>query len=197
MSVTSPEADTLTAIRRAAARLFYEHGYNATTLRQIAADAGLKVGSLYYHIASKESLLLDIMCGALDDLHRDVLETIAAHVGEVDRLMVAVESHIRFHAERGPEVFVGNTELRALSNAGRRVVVAKREGYEQFMLGLVEAVVAAGEADSIDPRVHLYSLFAHAAHVAGWFRGEGRIGVADLGRAYAELALRGLGITKH
>lgn len=197
MTIVSAESGTLAGIRAAAVRLFAEQGYDATTLRQIAAAAGLKVGSLYYHIESKETLLLDIMCGVLDDLHRDVHEAAAAEAGGVERLRAAVEAHIRFHAERGPEVFVGNTELRALSEPARAVVVAKREAYEGLMLGLIVDVIARGGADAnaIDPRVHLYSLFAHAAHVAGWFRMEGRMDVADVAREYSELALRGLGAT--
>jgi AcrR family transcriptional regulator len=48
---------TRTAIVAAALRLFRETGYEATTMRAIARDAGVSLGSAYYYFGSKEELL--------------------------------------------------------------------------------------------------------------------------------------------
>ncbi|GAB2756337.1 TetR/AcrR family transcriptional regulator [Sinomonas soli] len=189
---TAPKA--MAGIRDAAVRLFFEQGYEATTLRQIASAAGLKVGSLYYHITGKEALLADLMVQVLDDLMAGVRSAAEAESTPAGRLRSAVGAHIRFHAERAHEVFVGNTELRSLSGEARALVVAKREAYEEFFGQLIDDAAASGGADLIDPRVHLYSLMAQAAHVAGWYRSQGRMDLDSLGRAYSELALRGLGV---
>jgi AcrR family transcriptional regulator len=50
-------ARTRTAIIEAALRLFRENGYEATTMRAIAAEAGVSVGNAYYYFASKEHLI--------------------------------------------------------------------------------------------------------------------------------------------
>jgi TetR/AcrR family transcriptional regulator, cholesterol catabolism regulator len=62
------ERSSADVIRTEAAKLFFERGYDATSLRQVAAASGLRVGSLYNHIDSKEHLLLQIMGGIMDDL---------------------------------------------------------------------------------------------------------------------------------
>ena len=49
-----------------AAALFLERGYAATSLRGIAAAAGMKAGSLYYHFESKEALFQAILRRGLD-----------------------------------------------------------------------------------------------------------------------------------
>ena len=41
----------------AAAKLFKEKGYHATTIQDVADEVGMLKGSLYYHIKSKEELL--------------------------------------------------------------------------------------------------------------------------------------------
>ena len=41
----------------AALRLFHEHGWRATTMRAIAAEAGVSLGNAYYYFASKETLI--------------------------------------------------------------------------------------------------------------------------------------------
>jgi AcrR family transcriptional regulator len=43
-------------IIKAASALFIEKGYQNTTMREIADASGLNVGTLYYHVQSKESI---------------------------------------------------------------------------------------------------------------------------------------------
>ena len=47
---------TRLAIEDAAVELFMEHGYHATSMRQIAEQAGLSLGGIYNHFASKEEI---------------------------------------------------------------------------------------------------------------------------------------------
>ena len=56
--VSAPKsARTRSAIIDAALSLFREKGYEATTMRAIAAEAGVSVGNAYYYFASKEHLI--------------------------------------------------------------------------------------------------------------------------------------------
>ena len=56
--MTPPKSErTRAAIIDAALRLFREQGYDATTMRAIAAEAGVSVGNAYYYFASKEELI--------------------------------------------------------------------------------------------------------------------------------------------
>jgi len=52
---------TRAAIEDAAVELFMEHGYHATSMRQIAERAGLALGGIYNHFASKEELFEGII----------------------------------------------------------------------------------------------------------------------------------------
>jgi AcrR family transcriptional regulator len=54
----TPRAEqTRTAITEAALRLFRENGYEATTMRAIAQQAGVSTGNAYYYFGSKEELV--------------------------------------------------------------------------------------------------------------------------------------------
>jgi len=55
--LTSRAGQTRSAIVTAALRLFRENGYDATTMRAIAAEAGVSTGNAYYYFASKEELI--------------------------------------------------------------------------------------------------------------------------------------------
>lgn len=47
---------TRLAVEEAAIELFLEHGYHATSMRQIAEHAGLALGGIYNHFAGKEEI---------------------------------------------------------------------------------------------------------------------------------------------
>jgi AcrR family transcriptional regulator len=53
---------------RLAAELFAEKGFQATTVRNIADEAGILSGSLYHHFDSKESIVDEILSGFFEDV---------------------------------------------------------------------------------------------------------------------------------
>jgi len=61
----------------AAAQLFTEQGYAATSTRAIAESVGVKQASLYYHFASKEQILVDLLLATVQP-SLDAAERLAA-----------------------------------------------------------------------------------------------------------------------
>jgi len=55
-------------------RLFREKGFEATTMRDIAADAGMSLGAFYYYYPSKDSIVLDYYRQVQDEHARRVAE---------------------------------------------------------------------------------------------------------------------------
>ena len=192
--VATTERRTAQAIREEAAKLFFERGYDGTSLRQVASAVGLMVGSLYNHIDSKEHLLLQIMGGIIDDLLASARKAVEIEGDAVVKLQAALDAHLRFHAERAQEVFIGNAELRSLSDDARDVVIAKRHEYELFMQELIEEAGRAGLAEVIDSRIHVYSFVAQATHIASWFKPGGRMSLDEIVSVYTKLALRELNV---
>jgi AcrR family transcriptional regulator len=56
-ALTPRAGQTRAAIIEAALRLFRETGYEATTMRAIAREAGVSTGNAYYYFGSKEDLI--------------------------------------------------------------------------------------------------------------------------------------------
>ena len=53
--------ETRETLLKLAARTFGEQGYSATTMRNIAEQSGIEAASIYYHFASKEELVDEVM----------------------------------------------------------------------------------------------------------------------------------------
>ncbi len=71
---------TRIAIEEAAYELFLEQGYSATSMRQVAERAGLAVGGIYNHFASKDAIFEAI----IHDKHpyKQILALVSAVPGE-------------------------------------------------------------------------------------------------------------------
>src|SRR3954465_14417789 len=105
---------TLEAIRRAGLRLIFEHGYAGMSLRDLAAEVGIQVGSLYNHISTKQELLFDLVQDHVNELLRQLDRALDGKQGSEEKLRAFVVFHVTYHMSRKREVFIANSELRSL-----------------------------------------------------------------------------------
>src|SRR5207249_9057824 len=80
----------------------------------------------------------------LDDLLDGLRRAVAAADGAESQLRAAVRFHVVFHARRRQEAFVSHSELRSLTPANLRRVIAKRDQYEDVFRGLLTAGIRGG-----------------------------------------------------
>lgn len=59
------EPDTRQRILEVAAKLFAQHGYDGTSVRDIAKELGIANPSIYYHFKSKADLLVELLAEPL------------------------------------------------------------------------------------------------------------------------------------
>ena len=116
---------TRLAIEDAAVELFMEHGYHATSMRQIAEHAGLALGGIYNHFASKDELFEAIII----DKHpyKKILPAILAAEGETveDFLQSAVKITLN---ELGTEpLFIKLMFIEIVEFNGRHGAIMLRE----------------------------------------------------------------------
>jgi len=96
--VAAPSDDrTRQQILNAAARLIREQGYAVTTLRQIAEAAGIQAGSIYYHFASKEDLLVEVLDTGMRmvaDAVRERVDALPPGAPSRDKIAAAIHGHL-------------------------------------------------------------------------------------------------------
>lgn len=90
-----PRVDNrLPRILDAAARLIRQRGYQAATMREIAAAAGMLAGSLYYHFASKEELLAAVYAEGVRRISVPVAEVLELGLEPWDALEAVCAAHL-------------------------------------------------------------------------------------------------------
>ena len=83
--------DTRRRIYEAALELFREQGFEQTTMRDIAAKAGVALGGAYYYFSSKEAIVLAFYHDMQENSHEATLEAMAGHKKLKDRIRVVME----------------------------------------------------------------------------------------------------------
>lgn len=178
-------------IRAVALDQFYKHGFQATTLRDIASRVGIQVGSLYNHIKSKGDLLYDIMETIMLALLEDQRH-VAQERDVVERMRLLVYHHVRFHGERAKEVFIGNSELRSLNRTQRARIVGLRHEYEEMFQNELEDGIRQGKFLPVDVQVTAFGIIAMTTWVSSWYSARGRLSLEEIAEIYSDMVLRGI-----
>jgi AcrR family transcriptional regulator len=185
----SPRYDDLVEL---STRLFSEHGYDATTVRMIADAMGVKSGSLYSHIDSKNEVLVRIVMSVAEDFF-DGAKAASTSAGDAaDRLRAMCRAHIEVLDRRQDAVRVYYDEWRKLDPRSRRRIVKLRADYESCFVGVIEQGVAAGAFRVVDVRAAVLVILSACNWTYQWYSRDGQWKPADIADRYIDVIVNGL-----
>ncbi|WP_299818897.1 TetR/AcrR family transcriptional regulator [uncultured Roseibium sp.] len=177
--------ETAERVRKAALKRFAASGYAAVSMREIAADVGVRPGALYNHFPTKQDILKDLMLSHMADLLA-AWET-SDLSPDMDPLERFVRFHIRYHLERTDEVFISYMELRNLEPVNFRIVETERRRYEALLTDILENGRTAGRYAVEDPKVTTRAIIAMLTGIPAWYREGGRLSERDIEELYLDL----------
>ncbi|TAK50282.1 MAG: TetR/AcrR family transcriptional regulator [Xanthobacteraceae bacterium] len=187
-------AATLKAIRQAGLKLMAQHGYEAMSLRHLAAEVGIQAGSLYNHIATKQELLVGLIRAHMEELIRALDAALDGHDDPADRLRAFVAFHVGTHLLKRQEVYVSTFELRALERTNYAKVVRLRRRYEQRLTRILDDGKARRRFVFDDTRVTAYAILAMLTGVCTWYRPKGRLSRQAIIDIHTRLVMKGVGV---
>jgi len=183
---------TLEAIRKAGVRLIFERGYEAMSLRQLAAEVGIQAGSLYNHISTKQDLLFDLVQDHINDLLRELDLALEGKADPVEKLRAFVAFHVSYHMTRKREVFIANSELRSLEAKNYDAVVALRGASERRLAEILTEGVTEGVFEVVDIQVATFAIISLLTGLCTWYRPGGRLTRDAIIAAHEKLVLSGV-----
>lgn len=189
----SPPADPRRVdMYRTAAQIFRDHGFDATSVSDVARALGLTKAGLYHHFESKEALLFEILMFGLDAVRDEVLSPVAQIRDPEERLRQLILRHARIITRgRGAVAHIGD-EVRALPPATRRRVEQRMRVYLDLILRTLDELKAAGRLQPVDRTIAAFSVIGMILWLPRWFRQNGRLTQEQVAAGIARIALRGL-----
>ncbi|MEV5848552.1 TetR/AcrR family transcriptional regulator [Streptomyces sp. NPDC051985] len=188
-----PRDERRAEVLEAATQIFYEKGYEASALRDIADRVGMLKGSLYYYFQSKEDLLFQVISA----VHREGLAVIrerAALPGDpLQRLENVIAGHVEHTCRNLVATAVFLHELSALPTERRQEILGTEHAYQGVFRGLIDQAQGEGLARAdLDPRLAALSVLGSTNWVYRWYRPGGEFTPEQIGAQLAELAIRGV-----
>jgi AcrR family transcriptional regulator len=181
---------TEAAIRDAAVQLIARHGYEAVTMRQLAAEVGVQAAALYRYFPNKEDLLHTLMREHMELLASTWENARPDNDDPVARLTAFVANHIRFHVERRHATHVSNMELRSLSRDNLTNILKLRTAYEKELRIILRDGADAGVLEVDDTGLTAMAIIQMITGVIVWFRPDERLSVDEVTATYLAMTMR-------
>lgn len=175
----------------AAARLFAERGYQATSMSDLTEATGLAAGGLYHYIGSKEQLLIRICDELLEPLLEEARAIVvreappAQHLHELLRAWLA---HIERHRHH---MLVFAQERHVIEREPQwREVRRQRKAFEAILDGVLARGEMSGAMAFADRGLTLRALLGMVNHTPQWLRPRGRLSAEQIADGYCDLIMR-------
>jgi TetR/AcrR family transcriptional regulator, cholesterol catabolism regulator len=178
------------AVVDAAARVFAERGYHATTVAALLDATGLTAGALYHYVRTRDDLLLAICDELMDPLlerARSILDADGDPPAQLRELLHAWLAHVERHLDH---MRVFHQERHVIEREPRwQEVRAKRLEFERIVDAVLARAETAGAIDVPDRRLALLALLGMVNYTATWLRPGGRLGASEIADGYCDLVL--------
>ncbi|MCX4677988.1 TetR/AcrR family transcriptional regulator [Streptomyces sp. NBC_01433] len=192
----TPSPERRRELLATAAEVFAAQGYNATTVRKIADEAGMLAGSLYYHFDSKESMVDEILSTFLDELWEGYDAVLEAGLGPRESIEALVTESFREIDRHRAAVAIYQKESKHLATQPRFQYLAdSQQKFERAWLGTLERGVAdkTFRAD-LDIRLTYRFVRDTVWVAASWYRPGGQHSPEEIARQYLSMVLDGIAL---
>ncbi|TPK92075.1 TetR/AcrR family transcriptional regulator [Mesorhizobium sp. B2-4-12] len=184
---------TEAAVREAAVNLIARYGYEAMSMRRLAAEVGVQAAALYRYFPTKEDLLFTLMREHMEGLSQAWENARPDHADPIAQLAAYVRNHITFHIERRHATHVSNMELRSLSPDRLTQILRLRTAYEKELRAILRDGAEAGTFNVEDTGLTAMALIQMMTGVIVWFRPGERLSITEVTATYLSMTMRLVG----
>lgn len=179
-------------IINAAAALFSDRGYHATSVRAIAEESGILSGSLYAHISHKEDLLFEIVMRSAGQFLEGLEPIVASVMPPEEKLRHALRSHLRVAANAKVEARVFLHEWRAIEGPRKQEVHDVRDKYEGLWETLLGEGVRSGAFRDLDLTFVRLLIMSVANWAYQWYDPAGTLSPEEVADHFIDLIFDGI-----
>lgn len=200
------------AIILAAAEVLQRNGYEAATMKDIAAAVNLTAASLYHHFKNKDTLLLAVLEVGLDYVISQIEPIVDSDRPTADKLRAMIREHVvglTTHTAVGAAMV---SEIRALMHVKapsktasaddheayetfikrRDAFFKRRDHFEALFRQVVREGVETGVFRAIDVPIFTKTLLGAHNWVGVWYRPNGRLDGEQIANLIADTMLNGI-----
>lgn len=198
----------------AAADVLQRSGYEATTMKDIAAQVNLTAASLYHHFRNKDALLLAVLEAGLEHAINRIEPLLATQKSATEKLRQMVGLHVVSLTQNTAFGAAMVFEIRTLltmktpqrngsdvdSDAQQEFITrrdaffVRRDYFEELFRRAIREGIERGEFKNVNVPIFVKMMLGAHNWVGVWYRGSGQLNGEQIASIFAESFLDGLRI---
>lgn len=179
-------------IVKAAASLFREKGFKASSMRDLAEKVGVEAASLYNHIRSKTEILHEICFDVANRFFEHMNEVESSGKTAIEKIDTLLRFHIREMIDNYEEVYVSDREWKYLSEPYLANFHNQRRQYRKRFAAIIEEGIRNKEIKKIDAATVVLIMLHAITGIDSWHRSRQKISAEELEDNMVTIMIEGL-----
>lgn len=161
--------NTKETIQQCAARSFRKKGYKATSMRNIAEEAGIKAASIYNHFKSKDVILEELLMGIAQEFTRSMKVIRLSSISSLEKMEKVIELHVRLTVEHTDAIALITSEWIHLEEPALKKYTRLRDKYEKDFKTIIEDGKKEKEFQDVDTDLAMFSILSTLRWLYSWY----------------------------
>ncbi len=178
-------------IIQTAAHLFKEKGYSAVTMRDLAAEMGIKAASLYNHISSKQEILQNIIIALAEEFTNEMDLIKKADKSSIEKIRDIIKLHVRITSNNQSGMASLNNDWMHLE-AQLEYYLSLRATYEDNFRSIIQEGIDKMEIVNSNAEVMLFSILSTLRSLYLWIPKKEDLNTAELASDLSLVLVNGI-----
>ncbi len=174
-------------VLQAAAGVFSDKGYRASTITDIGRELGFTSAALYYYFGSKQEILSELIVRPIQQLQAMATEVAATDLSNQAKVAEIVRRHIEMMLQQRELFTIFLRERVELEPVHARRLASLEEKYYQQIRNIIDDAARAGELTDVNPQLAALGLIGMTNWVLRWFRPNGALGMGEIAEGLMDI----------
>ncbi len=186
----SPKAKMLDVARR----LFWEHGYHGTSMRDIARAYGCRPANIYNFFSDKEEMLFTVLKEEMEEILNPIQHLEHEEEGEpIEQLKLIIKSHLEVTLSyRRSAKLLFDVALDNLGYEKRKVIVSLRDQYDRIIRKVIQRGIDKGIFVPTNPKLVGFLVASMITRTRLWFMPDRGVSKEELATFISDFVIRAL-----
>ncbi len=176
-------------IMAAAVDLFYERGYERTTLEAVAERLGVTKPFIYSYFNSKTELLAEICARGIESSLAAMNSVLGTRMSPTEKLRLLGHRFVIAVLESQKHIAIFSREEKNLLSEDFERISSLRREFDKKLTSLIDAGVRSHEFSVGDSRLAALAIGGMVSWAYVWYRPHGRFELSEIAERMSELIL--------
>ena len=166
-----------------AGKLFWDRGYDNTSIRHIARECGFEASNIYYYFSNKEHILFELIWQEINQLVQSIkhLNADKNHSPADDlRELIKIHVDLTLRNRQSSLRLLPDAELKRLAPRHKTSIIKARDAYDQILRKIIRSGIDKGEFAQMDEKLAGFAIASAIVRSRIWFSNYGKYSVSEI-----------------